>query len=338
MSSMLFLAAGSAVALGVAIVALVAPGTPRGPSQPVVPVTSHHRSRFGPKPRDPGPIPRNVDDDVVAAGWNTAASEDRACGPRPPALSGGPAVSTGSPSSAMLSTLPILRRPATAADQLPGGLLSRGRRTFAFQAGEVYVRHVRLARVAEGGSFYLVPAGRLGRPPLSAAVAGRCYRLEVAALRASLPSVPPSERAATRRYGDANYALGRYNEETSSVHEGVFLVTTRNNAIGIDGGQSPSTIRQSGMLGGGGGGTPPSPIVMDGIVPPGVATVTLTFPAARHGTQSLPALHATGDVVNDVFVIPIPSLFERGAWPATAIWRSASGTIIKTVNERPFHP
>jgi hypothetical protein len=39
-----------------------------------------------------------------------------------------------------------------------------------------------------------------------------------------------------------------------------------------------------------------------------------------------------------VFVIPIPTLFERGGWPATAIWRSASGKVIKTVDERPFHP
>lgn len=77
---------------------------------------------------------------------------------------------------------------------------------------------------------------------------------------------------------------------------------------------------------------------MDGIVPAGVSTVTLHFPASRHRGRSLPALDATGDVVNDVFVIPVPTLFERGGWPATAVWRSASGTVIKTVNERPFHP
>jgi hypothetical protein len=43
-------------------------------------------------------------------------------------------------------------------------------------------------------------------------------------------------------------------------------------------------------------------------------------------------------VVKDVFAIRIPTLFERGGWPSDAIWRSASGEIIKTVNERPFHP
>jgi hypothetical protein len=77
---------------------------------------------------------------------------------------------------------------------------------------------------------------------------------------------------------------------------------------------------------------------MDGIVPSGVATVTLKFPAARYGGRTLPALSATGNVVNNVFVIPIPTLFQRGAWPTAAIWRSATGQVIKTVNERPFHP
>jgi hypothetical protein len=45
-----------------------------------------------------------------------------------------------------------------------------------------------------------------------------------------------------------------------------------------------------------------------------------------------------GGGVHDVFVIPVPTLFQRGGWPAAALWRSASGKIIKTVGERPFHP
>jgi hypothetical protein len=71
---------------------------------------------------------------------------------------------------------------------------------------------------------------------------------------------------------------------------------------------------------------------MDGIVPSDVATVTLQFPAS-HG---LPALSATGRVINNVFVIPVPTLYERRAWPATAIWRADSGNVITTINERPF--
>lgn len=237
----------------------------------------------------------------------------------------------------MLSTLPVLRRPPTPVDRLPASLYSRGRLRW-LQAGEVYVRYIRRITVA-GVTFYLVPAARLGRPPLSRPAAERCYRLTVSALRVELPRIPSTKRAATLRYGNAEFALGRYNLETSSAHEGVFLFTVcANGGGGADGGQSPSTIRQTGMLGGGGGGKPSTPIVMDGIVPSGVATVTLQFPASRNGSPRLPELSATGDVVDNVFVIPIPTLFRRGGWPTKATWRSASGTVIKTVNERPFHP
>ena len=208
-----------------------------------------------------------------------------------------------------------------------------------FESGRVDIRFVRRVRVADGITFYLVPAAGIGRPPTPPAVARHCFRLEVAALRASLPSVPPAERAPTRRYGDAEYTLGRYNLETSTVHEGLFLLTEfAGGGGGGDGGQSPTTLQQTGLLSGSGGGTPPRPTLMYGVVPAGVATVTLKFPAWRHSGQSLPALTASATVVNDVFLIPVPTLFERGRWPNSEVWRSASGQVIKTVDERPFHP
>ncbi len=336
--SALIVAVSTAAALGVAVFALVAlhARQPRS-SRPAAPATTHHRSRLGSRPRDPGPIPRNVDDSVVAAAWNTADGKDPAWNP----VSGAAAratVSYATPSAAMLSALPVLRRPATGADRLPASLYVHGRlRPAVFRLGDVYVRYARRVRVVDGMTFYLVPVAKLGFAPLSPAAADRCYGLTVAALRAGLPTVPPAERSATLRYGDAEFALGRYNLETSSVHEGVVLFAERANGGGFaSGGQSLSTIRQTGMLGG--GGTPPSPIVMDGIVPSGVATVTLQFPASRAGSRRLPPLSVTGGVVDDVFVIPIPSLPQRGGWPTTAIWRSASGKVIKTVDERPFNP
>jgi hypothetical protein len=337
--SALIVAASTAVALGVALVALVAFHHGRPPSsQPAAPAVTHDRSRFGPRPRDPGPIPRNVDDAAVAAAWNTAWREDPICNPGP-----GPAaasrLSYGTPSAAMLSTIPALRGPATTADRLPASFYVHGRlQAFTLGSGEPYARFIRRARVTDGITVYLVPAAKLGRPPLSPALANRCYELTVAALRAELPTVPPAKRAATRRYGDAEFALGRYNLETSSIHEGVSLITTLADAARTDGGQSVSTIRQTGMLSEGGQVTENSPTVLDGIVPGGVATVTLRFPAIHHASQRLPPLNATGAVINNVFVIPVPTLFQRGGWPASAIWRSASGQVVKTINEAPFHP
>jgi hypothetical protein len=336
--SALIVAVGAAAAVAVAVIALVAlhhGGSPS--SHPVAPATTPSRSRFGPPPHEPASIPRGVADDAIANAYNAAWKTDQTCRP-----TGGPVrgatTDKGTPSAAMLATLPVLRRPATSADKLPARLYFHGQLSPGL-GGEVYVHYIRRVRVADGTTFYLVPATKLGRAPLSPAAADHCYRLLVAALRSELPTVPPAERSATLRYGKADFAAARYNLETSSLHEGVFLFNEfATGGGGADGGQTPSTIRQTGMLGEGGGGNPPEPIVMDGIVPAGVATVTLQFPATRHGTKQLPPLNATGDVINNVFVIPIPTLFQRGAWPATAIWRSASGQIVKTVNERPFHP
>jgi hypothetical protein len=240
----------------------------------------------------------------------------------------------------MLLTVPTFRRAATTADRLPVSFYVDGRlRPLRFIGGKVYARYIRRARVAGGATFYLIPATHLGHRPLSPAQAERCYRLTVEALQSELPSVPATKRAATRRYGDAEFALGRYNSLTSTYHDGVFLLTVRaSGGVSADGGQSPSTIQRTGMLGGGGGGKPATPFVMDGIVPSGVASVTLHFPAIRFHGRHLAALNTAGLVVNDVFVIPVHTLLQRGAWPTTETWRSATGKVIKTVNERPFHP
>lgn len=203
----------------------------------------------------------------------------------------------------------------------------------------MYIRYVRLARVVDGISFYLIPVGNLGGRPLSQNAAARCYRLLVAALRAQLPKVPSTERATTLRYATSEFASARWNLANPSVYEGVSLLYQfPGGGGGGSGGLSPWMIRQGGILGGGGGGTPPHPIIMHGIVPPHVATVTLKFPASGHGSRRLPALSATGDVVNNVFVIPVATLFQRGGWPSTAIWRSPSGEVIKTIDESPLHP
>jgi hypothetical protein len=334
--SSLILAFSCAAVLGVALFVLVSvhhhqPPTP----QPAPSTANHHGPRRPPAPPPSGPIPRNADDAAIAASFNATWKEDRACGPGAAQRA---TMSQGSPSAAMLSTLPILRRPATSADRLPARLYFHGQLMGPFRSGDVYVRYVHRARVVDGISFYLVPVGHLGRPPISQTAADGCYRLEVAALRAQLPRVPTSKRGVTLRYGEAQFALARWNLANSSVYEGAFLLyELPGGGGGGGGGVSASTIQQTGTLGGGGSSS--SEIMMDGIVPPNVATVTLRFPATGHGIHRLPPLSVTGNVVNNVlFIRPIPTLFQRGGWPTSALWRSASGKVIKTVDERPFHP
>ncbi len=157
--------------------------------------------------RDPGPVPGNVDDALIAASWNRATREDHACAGGPTRNS--PSVSYGAPSAQMLATIPALQSPHTSADRLPAPLSGNERPSPITQSGTVYVRYVRRALVTHGFTFYLVPVANIGRKPLPAAIANRCYRLEVAALAAQLPRVPPAKRAATRRYGIAEFTAAR---------------------------------------------------------------------------------------------------------------------------------
>ncbi|HWG26114.1 hypothetical protein [Actinospica sp.] len=73
-------------------------------------------------------------------------------------------ISHGAPDHAVLSTLGVLRRKATAADTVS----SLASRPILLQARGVYVRYVRLARTFGGAHYYLVPAADVGGPPQGA--------------------------------------------------------------------------------------------------------------------------------------------------------------------------
>jgi hypothetical protein len=62
-----------------------------------------------------------------------------------------------------------------------------------------------------------------------------------------------------------------------------------------------------------------------GIVPDGVASVTLRFPASRDG----PARAVTGAVVGNVWVVSDPSPAEGNP---IVVWRAADGRTVHTIN------
>jgi hypothetical protein len=103
---------------------------------------------------------------------------------------------------------------------------------------------------------------------------------------------------------------------------------------GQAGGGGPATvaeIKQDELTGTLGGGVPPT--IVEGIVPDGVASITLHYPAGKAGGFShkmLPAATVTADAVNNVIVVAAP----RGglqAGVALATWRATNGTILKRV-------
>lgn len=145
----------------------------------------------------------------------------------------------------------------------------------------------------------------------------------MSALRRQVARAPASTRTATLSLGARLFAQQRTARATSRVHEGVFEMAFGRNQGGGGGGESPTMIQQHGMLGTDG------PVV-HGVVPSGVATVTLQYPASGHGTRRLLPLTLSTNVVGNVFAISIPRA-NGGDFPPTMIWRSAQDRVIKTV-------
>ncbi len=68
--------------------------------------------------------------------------------------------------------------------------------------------------------------------------------------------------------------------------------------------------------------------VVAGVVPNGVATVTLDYPAR----PTLPAVGIRTQVVHNVVVVNVPRARARATATLTATWQSANGTTIKTID------
>jgi hypothetical protein len=83
---------------------------------------------------------------------------------------------------------------------------------------------------------------------------------------------------------------------------------------------------------GGGTGADPARTLFAGVVPDGVATVTLHYAAGKLGGfshRSGPALTVTGHAVNNVVVISVERAGEQARAAVTTTWRDADGTLLK---------
>ncbi|MHB1569319.1 MAG: hypothetical protein ACYC0H_08950, partial [Solirubrobacteraceae bacterium] len=206
----------------------------------------------------------------------------------------------GSPGQALLSLLPVLRRPARPGDRPPAYLLG--------SQPPVYAGYERLARVTHGDSYFLVPTHQTASYSLPPA---RCFTLQVAALRRALPSIPAPLRAPTAhlqaRLLAWAHTLGR-------PTDAVCLVTVGRGGDGSGCGITAAEIRD--------GSAPQQQNgTYYGIVPNGVASVTLRL-QARPAASTI-----TGPVVNNMYAIRAPRF--HGAAAAFLIWRAADGHVIK---------
>jgi hypothetical protein len=225
----------------------------------------------------------------------------------------GPSTSNGAPSHALLSELGVLRRTRTAQD-MPS-ILGNSRR---FPIGGVqgtYVRYFRLAQVRAGVSYYVVPARRLD--PLAAA-GPACEAKQVANLRADLPRIPPALRSgALALQAQSIAALKR--AASGRPHEAVCMFAAQARSLSGTCG-TVADLERKGMV-------VPYGTTITGVVPDGVASVTLHYRAIR----GFPEQTITSEVAHNMFVASAARAPD-GAYPATIVWRSASGAVLKAVS------
>ncbi len=220
------------------------------------------------------------------------AMKTSACQPPSPK----PTVSEGSPSSSLLSALAVLRRPASRSDLPKVPHVSQP--LYPSGVEGVYVRYVRRAQVKAGFSYYIVPAARLVEDPQFSAA---CRAKQVAVLRSDLPRIPAGERASTLTLQARWLALFA---RAGRPGEGVCLMAFA--ASGAGGGACNTAAEaEHGDLQESTGST------FSGVVPDGVATVTVHYPASNGAA----ALTFTTDVVGNVFAVRIPGL-TPGRWPS----------------------
>ncbi len=214
----------------------------------------------------------------------------------------------GSPGVALSSVLGVLRRPQTASDHLRPAALAG--------TPDVYAGHTRLALSAGRVSYFIVPA----RADSAASIpSARCFDLQRAALRADLPNIAPALRRPTLALQAGLIRFGRH-LATHEPRSTICLVTASGNSGGSDCGITAAEIKR-GVPASYGRGT------FSGIVPDGVASVTLSF-RAKSGS---PTRSVTGAVTGNVYAVHVAHAPSVPVIP-TVIWRSADGHILKRVS------
>jgi hypothetical protein len=219
----------------------------------------------------------------------------------------GPTFVHGTPDRSLLSILGILRRPATPADRLSASVFAG--------MSDVYAGSARHAFSAGGESYYLAVAGF---DQAQSEPSPRCSALERSAFARYLPKIPPALRAQTSALEAGLLTYSRH-LLTGGPRDGICVIDTGRSDNGTSCGNTAAEIKD--------GSTPDDANgVFVGVVPDGVASVTLAFPAHR-GT---PAHSVHGTVRGNMYAIRVPGAPEPPIEP-TVTWHSADGHVIKTI-------
>jgi hypothetical protein len=239
------------------------------------------------------------------------------------------ATNVGAPPASLLSILGVLRLPTTPADRLSLRFLAH--------ESDVYVNYIRYARTAFGRRWYVWVAG----PPqafLPPANISGCLAAQTADFQQELASIPKALRNATSKMFDVQIRGERRNDARPPRPPGLTLFGLTPGGGGGGGGDATAAvIEQQGSWGSSSGGTGANPglTLFSGVVPDGVATVTLRYPAGKIGGFSRrtgPAVTIKAHAVNNVVVVNVPRAGEQATSALTTTWRAANGTIIKIIH------
>jgi hypothetical protein len=230
------------------------------------------------------------------------------------------------PSQAVLDALAPLRRPATP-DELEAAKASR----IGF-GGETYVDYIRHVTTADGHALTIMvnrSVRVLFRLP------SKCLDAEHARLLVLLEGKSRKLRSTTlEEFSHVRQGQEANNDVPATPVDGIYLF----DSSGGGGGADVASLRERGVFGSIGGNDGSR---LNGLVPDGVATVTLEFPKTRsRGPNYKPAVFPsaftkTVAVHENVLSVEIP----RGApdaFPHRMVWRDATGAVIHAFTDPNF--
>jgi hypothetical protein len=231
----------------------------------------------------------------------------------------GPEGPTGRPGRALRDELGVLRRPFHP-------LRLRSSVDLGLSGVDPYTeRDWRLARVSDGATFIVVP---VRVQPGAGQPGARCLEAQARALQRDARRIPAGIRAQTVYLGGRELAYLR-RIVTRPPYDSVCLIESGRSSAGGDcGSQTPRALRRPSLpeLS---SGNPLHRAAYVGVVPDGVAWVTVRVPKRPgHAAETL-----RGSVVGNVVVVPASSALQRAVPQVlpTVIWRDAAGRITARV-------
>jgi hypothetical protein len=223
------------------------------------------------------------------------------------------------PSPAVLDALAPLRRPATPDE------LNDARHPGALGGGETYVDYVRHVSTADGHPLTIVigrRAAALFRLPK------RCFDAEHARLVHLLKGKPPKLRSvALEEFSHIRQGQEANSAQPTTPVDGIYLFDRG----GGGGGADIAFFRERGVFVSIGSR-------LNGLLPDGVASVTLEFPKViHHGRYYKPtvfpsAFTTTVTVHDNVLSVAVPRP-AGAAFPHRMVWRDAAGSIVHTFTD-----